>query len=82
MSYISPSNVSGGAEGTYSSVSVVITVSNSSTLLEWFRVRVETGTEPWQWFYHIQIPDCWNLGQVPPQNPAFQSADVLLQLSI
>ena len=57
-------------------------VSNGSNPLERFRVRVGTGTEPWQRFYHMKHPDRWHLGWFPPQNPAFASPDVSLQLSI
>ena len=59
-----------------------VSVSNGSKLLEWFRVRVGTGTEPWQGFSHMKNPDRWHLGRFSPQNPAFASPDVLLQLSI
>jgi len=57
-------------------------VSNGSNPLERFRVRVGTGTEPWQRFYHMENPDRWHLGRFPPQNPAFASPDVSIQLSI
>ena len=57
-------------------------VSNGSNPLEWFRVKVGTGTEWWQRFYHMKNPDRWHLGRFPPQNPAFASPDVSLQLSI
>jgi hypothetical protein len=32
-------------------------VSNGSNPLERFRVRVGTGTKPWQRFYHMKNPD-------------------------
>ena len=57
-------------------------VSNGSNPLERFRVRVGTGTEPWQWFYHMKNLDRCHLGRFPPQNPAFPSPDISLQLSI
>ena len=57
-------------------------VSNGSNLLERFRIRVGTGTEPWQRFYNMKNPDRWHLGRFPPQNPVFASPDVSLQLSI
>jgi len=57
-------------------------VSNGSNPLVRFRVRVGTGTEPWQRCYHMKNPDRWHLGRFPPQNPAIASPDVSLQLSI
>jgi hypothetical protein len=57
-------------------------VSKGSNPLVWFRVRVGTGTEPWQRFYHMKNLDHWHLGWFPPQNPAFGSPDVSLQFSI
>jgi hypothetical protein len=57
-------------------------VSNGSNPLVRFRVRVGTGTEPWQRFYHMKNPHRWHLGRFPPQNPAIASPDVSLQLSI
>jgi len=61
---------------------VTPSVSNGSNPLEQFRVRVGTGTELWQRFYHMKIPDHWLLGRFPPQNPAFANPAVSLQLII
>jgi len=57
-------------------------VSNGSNPLERFQVRVGTRTEPWQRVNHVKNPDRRHLGRFPPQNPAFASRDVSLQLSI
>jgi len=57
-------------------------VCNGSDPLERFRVRVGTGTEPWQRFCHMENPDRWHLGRFPPQNPAFGRPDISLQLRI
>ena len=62
--------------------SIMGSVSNRSNPLERFRVRVGTGTEPWQCFHHMKNPDRWHLGWFPSQNPAFARPDVSLQLSI
>ena len=60
----------------------VCSVSNSSNLLERLQVRVVTGTELRQRFYQMKNPDHWHLGRFPPQNPAFASPDISLQLNI
>jgi len=61
---------------------LISSVGNGSNQLEWFQVRVGTGTEPCQWFLHMKNPDRWHLGQFPPQNLAFESPDISLQSSI
>jgi hypothetical protein len=58
---------------------VSASVSKGSNPVERFRVRVGTGTKPWQRFYHMKNPDCWHVGQFPPQNPAFGNPGVSLQ---
>jgi hypothetical protein len=71
--------ISGVIEGTGGRVG---SVRNGSNPLVRFRVRVRTGTEPWQRFYCMKNPDRWHLGRFPPQTPAIASPGVSLQLSI
>ena len=65
-----------------SGVPAIDSVSNGSNPLEWFQVRVGTGTELWQRFYHMKNPDRWRLGWFSPYISAFASPDISLELSI
>jgi len=56
----------------YIQTPAVTSVSNSSNPQEQFRVRVGTGTEPFQWVLPHENPDHGNWTSFTTKNPAFQ----------
>ena len=63
-------------------LATVPTYKNGSNMHEWFWDRVETWTKLWQQLYHMKNPNCWHLGQFPPQNQDFASRDTTLESCI